>query len=84
MLAILSPDARRLKEELGKVEGISSLVLTGDGVHVVIEDPARRIPQIQAQLVAAHVPFSEMRQVVPTIEDLFVDAVTSGHSGELP
>jgi drug efflux transport system ATP-binding protein len=70
-----------MKEELERIEGISSLVLTGDGVHVVIEDPARRIPQIKAQLVAAQVPFSEMRQVVPTIEDLFVDAVTSGSSG---
>lgn len=81
VLAILSSDARRLKEELERIEGISSLVLTGDGVHVVIEDPARRIPQIKAQLVSAQVPFSEMRQVVPTIEDLFVDAVTSGRSG---
>ena len=81
VLAILSSDARRMKEELERTEGISSLVLTGDGVHVVIEDPVRRIPQIKAQLVSAQVPFSEMRQVVPTIEDLFVDAVTSGRSG---
>jgi ABC-2 type transport system ATP-binding protein len=81
VLAILSSDARRMKEELERIEGISSLVLTGDGVHVVIEDPVRRIPQIKAQLVSAQVPFSEMRQVVPTIEDLFVDAVTSGRSG---
>lgn len=82
VLAILSSDARRMKEELERTEGISSLVLTGDGVHVVIEDPVRRIPQIKAQLVSAQVPFSGMRQVVPTIEDLFVDAVTSGRSGE--
>jgi len=81
VFAILSPDARRMKEELDKIEGISSLVLTGDGVHVVIEDPARRIPQIKAQLTSANVPFHEMRQVVPTIEDLFVDAVTSGRRG---
>jgi ABC-2 type transport system ATP-binding protein len=81
VLAILSSDARRMKDELERIEGISSLVLTGDGVHVVIEDPVRRIPQIKAQLVSAQVPFSEMRQVVPTIEDLFVDAVTSGRGG---
>ena len=81
VLAILSSDARRMKDELERIEGISSLVLTGDGVHVVIEDPVRRIPQIKAQLVSAQVPFSEIRQVVPTIEDLFVDAVTSGRGG---
>ena len=78
VLAILSPDARRMKEELEKVQGMSSLALTGDGVHVVVDDPARRIPQIKAQLASAQVPFHDLRQVVPTIEDLFVDAVTSG------
>lgn len=81
VLAILSSDARRLKQELDGIDGVSSVVLTGDGVHVVIEDPSRRIPQIKAQLASAQVPFHEMRQVVPTIEDLFVDTVASNRSG---
>ncbi len=78
VLAVTSSDPRRLKEELEKAEGISSLVLTGDGVHIVVDDAARRIPELTASLNTHQVPFDEMRQVIPTIEDLFVDAVTSG------
>ena len=78
VLAITSPAARRLREELQGAEGISSLVLTGDGVHVVVDEVARRIPEFQARLKQRGIPVAEMRQVAPTIEDLFVDAVTSG------
>ena len=31
-------------------EGISSLVLTGDGLHIVVDDAARRIPEFEARL----------------------------------
>jgi ABC-2 type transport system ATP-binding protein len=60
--------------------GISSLVLTGDGLHVVVDDAARRIPEFEARLKRANVPFDTIQQVAPTIEDLFVDAVGGGGS----
>jgi ABC-2 type transport system ATP-binding protein len=78
VLSITSEDPRRLREELERAEGISSLVLTGDGVHVVVDDARRRIPEFQARLKAASVHFDGVTEVTPTIEDLFVDAVTSG------
>jgi ABC-2 type transport system ATP-binding protein len=81
VLAVTSSDPRRLKEELEKAEGISSLILTGDGVHVVVDDAARRMSELTASLATHQVSFVEMRQIVPTIEDLFVDAVTSGRGG---
>jgi ABC-2 type transport system ATP-binding protein len=84
VLAVTSSDPRRLKEELEKAEGISSLVLTGDGVHVVVDNAARRMSELTANLAAQQVPFAEMRQIVPTIEDLFVDAVTSGRGEVAP
>jgi ABC-type bacteriocin/lantibiotic exporter with double-glycine peptidase domain len=60
-------------------------VLTGDGLHVVVDDAARRIPEFEARLKRAHVPFDAIQQVTPTIEDLFVDAVSSGRdSGTSP
>ena len=55
-------------------------MLTGDGLHVVVDDAARRIPEFEARLNSAHVPFDTIQQVVPSIEDLFVDAVSSGAS----
>jgi ABC-2 type transport system ATP-binding protein len=80
VVAVISSDPRRLREELGKADGISSLVLTGDGVHAVVDDLSRRLPEFEARLRRAQVPFDEIRRVTPTIEDLFVDAVTTGRS----
>ncbi|HVO80691.1 MAG TPA: ABC transporter ATP-binding protein [Terriglobales bacterium] len=80
VLAVISTDPRRLREELEKAGGISSLVLTGDGVHAVVDDLSRRLPEFEARLRSAQVPFDEIRQATPTIEDVFVDAVTAGRS----
>jgi ABC-2 type transport system ATP-binding protein len=78
VLSIRSPEPRRLRAELENSAGISSLVLTGDGLHVVVDDSARRIPEFKARLNNAAIPFSAIQQVTPTIEDLFVDAVSGG------
>jgi ABC-2 type transport system ATP-binding protein len=81
VLAVVSPDGRRVREQLESGDGISSLMITGEGVHVVVDDATRRIPQLETRLNQAHIPFETIHQVTPSIEDLFVDAVTS-HSGE--
>lgn len=81
VLSIISPEARRLREELEHAEGISSLMLTGDGIHVVVDDAKRRIPEFETRFKNAHVSFESIRQITPTIEDLFVDAVTTGAGG---
>jgi ABC-2 type transport system ATP-binding protein len=78
VLSVTSSEPRRLRAELANVVGISSLVLTGDGLHVVVDDGASRIPEFEARLKNASVPFNTIQQVTPTIEDLFVDAVGSG------
>ncbi|MBZ5705329.1 MAG: ABC transporter ATP-binding protein [Acidobacteriia bacterium] len=80
VLAVISSDPRCLRQELEKAEGISSMVLTGDGVHLVVDDLSRRLPEFEARLRRAQVPFDEIRQATPTIEDLFVDAVTARRS----
>ena len=78
VLSITSSEPRRLRAELENAAGISSLVLTGDGLHVMVDDGTRRIPEFEARLKAASVPFNTIQQVPPTIEDLFVHAVGSG------
>src|SRR4029079_17480165 len=45
VLSITSSDPRRLREQIEKAQGISSLVLTGDGMHLVVDNTTRRIPQ---------------------------------------
>ena len=80
VLSVTSPDPRAVRGQLEHANGISSLVLTGDGLHLVVDDAAQRIAEFEAQLKKANVPFETIRQVTPTIEDLFVDAVSGGAS----
>jgi len=80
VLSITSVEPRSLQSELKDAAGISSLVLTGDGLHVVVDDAARRIPEFEARLKQANIPYDAVQQVAPTIEDIFVDAVQSGAS----
>lgn len=78
VLSITSPEPRSLRSRLEHAEGISSLVLTGDGLHIVVDNAAQRIPEFEALLKGAQVPFDAIQQVAPSIEDLFVDAVGNG------
>jgi ABC-2 type transport system ATP-binding protein len=80
VLSVTSAEPRTLRDSLEHADGISSLMLTGDGLHVVVDDAARRIPEFEARLKNANVPFDAIQKVAPTIEDLFVDAVQSGAS----
>jgi ABC-2 type transport system ATP-binding protein len=78
VLSITAAEPRLLRDELEDAEGISSLLLTGDGLHVVVDDAAHRIPEFKARLKRANIPFDAIQQVAPSIEDLFVDAVSTG------
>jgi ABC-2 type transport system ATP-binding protein len=78
VLSITAHEPRRLRSELEHAEGISSLLLTGDGLHVVVDNAARRIPEFEARLKGANIPFDAILEVAPSIEDLFVDAVGAG------
>jgi len=78
VLSIFSSEARLVRDELEHADGISSMVLTGDGVHVVVDNASRRISEFEQRLKKAQAPFDTIQQVTPTIEDLFVDAVSSG------
>ena len=71
LIAILSPAARAARDALAGREGLSSVVLVGDGVHVIADDAARRIPEIKQALAAAGIACEHIAEATPTIEDLF-------------
>jgi ABC-2 type transport system ATP-binding protein len=75
VLFVLSSDPRRVREALQGVAGISSLVLVGDGVRLVVEDMAKVILEVEHRLTAQKVPFESIHPALPTIEDLFVSSV---------
>jgi ABC-2 type transport system ATP-binding protein len=81
VLSVVSSEARRVRVKLEHADGISSMVLTGDGVHVVVDNANRRIPEFEKRMKEAHIRFDTVQQVTPTIEDLFVDAVSAEARG---
>ncbi len=75
VVMIVSSDPRKVREELSDQEGISSMVLHGDGLRVVVDDASRRAAAFERRLLSAGVAFDSIQHVAPTIEDLFVDVV---------
>lgn len=77
VLVITSRNPRNTRDLLQGASGISSLLLHGDDVRIVVDNADARIPQFEARLKSIQDSYESIRQVEPTIEDLFVDAVTS-------
>jgi ABC-2 type transport system ATP-binding protein len=80
VIAVVSPAAARLRAELAHAAGVSSVLLIGDAVHLFVDDAPRRLAELKRILDARHLPYLEVVQITPTIEDLFVAAV-SGEAG---
>jgi len=80
VLSVVTEDPRTVRDLLADSEGISSMMIVGDGLHLIVHDAAGMIPQLRSKIQAADVRFETIEQVAPTIEDLFVEAV-QGRSG---
>jgi ABC-2 type transport system ATP-binding protein len=81
VLSVISPEPRRLRAELDGADGVLNALLVGDGMHLVVDDAARRIPELRAKLQKARLSFDRLEEVAPTIEDLFI-ATTSRIDGK--
>jgi ABC-2 type transport system ATP-binding protein len=81
VVAVTASTPAAVRDVLQDMPGVSSLLVVGDGVHLVVDDATRRLPAIRERLRAAAISFSEVVQVVPTIEDLFVASVGSQAGG---
>ncbi len=77
VISIVGPEPRRLRDVLAPAEGLSSVVLVGDGLHLVVDNADRRLPELRARLEQAGVAFETMEVTAPTMEDLFVAGVTA-------
>jgi ABC-2 type transport system ATP-binding protein len=76
ILAVSSPTPRAVRAVVAEREGIKGAILMGDSVHVVVDDAARRLSEIERALAAANVPVDEIERVAPSMEDLFVSRLT--------
>jgi len=72
LVAILTPQGRAAREAARGLEGVEGVLLVGDGVHVVVDQAALRIPHIEQALGALGIPFDAVERLAPSMEDVFV------------
>ena len=76
ILSVVTPHPREISELLSSHDGISNIMVVGDGLHLVVSDAGKLIPEITETITTAGLPFETIEQVTPTVEDLFIEAVT--------
>jgi len=75
VIAISTEDPRGARTAIEKVEGVRSVVLVGDGVHLLVDDAARAIPALRQRMDEAQVKYAAVESVTASLEDVFVNAV---------
>ncbi|MGO8814709.1 MAG: ATP-binding cassette domain-containing protein [Terriglobia bacterium] len=75
ILAVHATHAEQVRASLVGSPGVRSALLVGDRVHLFVDDAARRLPDLRAQMDSAGIGYDSIQPVSPTIEDLFVSAV---------
>ncbi|MHB9022440.1 MAG: ABC transporter ATP-binding protein [Halothiobacillus sp.] len=79
LLAIASAHPRFLREIIAGKPGVLGTLLMGDRVHVRVDDPARRIPELQILLADQGVGVADIVRAEPGIEDVFVALLGQGN-----
>ena len=75
LVSIASQEPRKARDLAARTEGVQSVLLVGDGIHVVVDDAARRIPELERALSDSGAPFDRLEKASPSMEDLFVSLV---------
>jgi ABC-2 type transport system ATP-binding protein len=81
LVTIASRDARAVRGAIIGLDGVSSVLLVGDGVRAVVDDEARRLPELRQALASAGIPVGAIARAEPTIEDLFVALLRQDEDG---
>lgn len=75
LLAVAGPDPRTLRTLIAGRPGVLGVLLMGDRVHVRVDDPARRIPELEALFAGQGITGAVISSADPGIEDVFVALV---------
>ena len=75
VVVVHTADPEQVQHTLTGADGVRSVLLVGDRVHVFVDVTTRRLPELRARLDASKVAYQSIEQATPSIEDLFVSAV---------
>jgi drug efflux transport system ATP-binding protein len=82
ILEIRAADPRRATAVLREKLGANAVGLFGDRVHVVTAEPDASRSQIEQTLAGAGLNLSSLRQIEPSLEDVFVSVLGEREGGE--
>lgn len=71
LLSVTSPQPRQSRDVVCPLSGVAKVLLVGDGIHIVVDDAARRGPEIAEELGRAGIEVTQIEVLRPSIEDLF-------------
>lgn len=77
VLELVATPQREAKELLSGLPGVLGVQVFGDRLHVWLADAARDEPALRSVLAGHRVAVDASRHVVPTLEDVFVSALTN-------
>ena len=81
VLSIVTDNPRGISALLEGNDEIFSMMVVGDGLHLVVKDASRMISELHAKIMSASLHFDSIEQITPTVEDLFVEAVKGNTKG---
>jgi ABC-2 type transport system ATP-binding protein len=80
VVEIICPDTRRAFSVLKKTAGAREVQIFGDRLNVVVDDPERVIPRIEAALLEEGIPLVQKRLLPPSLENVFISITESAPS----
>ena len=76
VLSISSPNPEALQTAAAAEQGVLRATAMGDELHVVVDDPDRRVVQLRESFERAGIPFGDMRRIPASVEDVFVYVIS--------
>ena len=70
IVRIVTNEPRAVIGLVRALPGVRGSLLVGEGIHLYVDDGARRLPELRAAMQGK--PVADISLVEPTIEDLFV------------
>lgn len=77
VVEIVCPEIRRAFAVLGKLPQVREVQLFGDRLNVVVEEPDKEIPLIEAALGEQGIPIVQRRVLPPSLENVFISVTQS-------
>jgi ABC-2 type transport system ATP-binding protein len=72
ILSLTCLDMNKAYKALKTAEIVKNVNLYGDEIHIVVEDAQKQIPILEEILHQSNINFTEIKQIQPSIEDVFV------------